>query len=104
MGSANSLHASGITASIMRDLIYLCRRMATDDRGCSSETLLALSETVRTEFKKIRDDPSDIKALLSHERSRAISLTLQPLQRASTVEELGESMIITKVTVRCKYD
>ena len=78
--------------------------MATDDRGCSSETLLPLSETVRTEFKKIRDDPSDIKAPLSHEPSRAISLTLQPLQRASTVEVLGESIILIKVTMRCKYD
>ena len=76
--------------------------MATDDCGCSSETLLAFSETVRIEFKKIRDDPSDIKALLSHEPSRAISLILQPLQRASTKEELGESII--KITVRCKYD
>ena len=76
--------------------------MTTDDRGCSSETLLALSETFRTEFKKIQDDLSDIKALLSHEPSRAISLTLQPLQRPSTVEELGKSII--KVTVSCKYD
>ena len=66
--------------------------MATDDRECSSETLLALSETVRTELKKIRDDLLDINALLSHEPSRAISLTLQPLQRASTVEELGDGI------------